>query len=109
MLNCLYITVAMVLVIDQFRFVDEITTIISGWMTNGLIRKPLDIKPFSCSLCSSWWLNLIYIIVTHKLTIPMVLYILLLSWMTPVINDILTLTRETIKRTINRIGDKINL
>ena len=103
MIECFCIMVCMVLVIDQFHFVDEITTIVCGWMTNGKIRKPLHIKPFSCSLCSSFWLNLIYITATHNLTIPMVLYILVLSWLTPVINDILTLVIMTIKRILGKL------
>lgn len=103
MIDCICIMVVCVLVIDQFRFVDEITTIISGWITNGHIRKPMDIKPFSCSLCSSFWLNLIYIIATGLFSIPMVVYILFLSWMTPVVNDIFTLVKQTILKILNKL------
>lgn len=92
-----------VLVIDQFHFVDEITTIISGWMTNGNIKKPIQIKPFSCSLCMSWWINLIYIICMGMFSIPMVVYILFLSWMTPVVNDIFTLIKEIMMKILNKM------
>lgn len=102
--NCLYITIAMVLVIDQFQFVNEITTIISGWLSNGKIKKPLNIKPFSCSLCMSWWTNLLYIIMAGKLSIFMILYILLLSFMTPVITTTLTLIKHIILFILNKIG-----
>ena len=27
-------------------------------------------KPFSCSLCMGWWINLVYLIVIHQFTLP---------------------------------------
>lgn len=102
-LNCFLISVCWVLVLDQFHFMDEVTSLISRWMTNGHIVKPFDLKPFTCSLCMSWWCNLIYIIVTGHFTIPMVFVILLISWVTPITNDIMTLVKTMIIKLLNKI------
>ena len=104
MIDCLLVTLCFVLIIDQFHFTDEITSIISGWMTNGNIRKPISFKPFTCSLCMSWWTNLLYIIVTHRISIVMIAYILVLSWLTPIFNDIMTLIKQLIIRILNKIS-----
>lgn len=109
MLNCLLITIFFVIVIDQLHFVDEITEIISGWMTNGHIRKPMNIKPFSCSTCMSWWTNLIYIIAIGHCTIPMIIYIVGLSWGTPIINSLLSFVKNAVLKLINTISEKINI
>ena len=109
MLNCFFITVFFVVVIDQLHFVDEVTTTISGWMTGGKIKKPLNIKPFSCSTCSSWWVNLVYIILTNQFSIPMVLYIVGLSWTTPIINSILSFVKNVILKVINIISNFFDL
>lgn len=109
LLNCLLITIFFVIVIDQQHFVDEITEIISGWMTNGKIKKPIQIKPFSCSTCMSWWITLIYIIVIGKFTIPMIVYILFLSWTTPIINSIFTLLKNAVIKFINILAEKIEI
>lgn len=109
MLECLYIMLICVLVIDQFHFVDEITTIISGWMTKGQIKKPMNIKPFSCSLCMTFWLSLFYIIFTNQFSILTVLYILLLSYLTTIANQIFTLIKMLITKFLDWLGNKINI
>ena len=109
MINCLLITIFFVIVIDQLHFVDDITSVISGWMTNGKIKKPISLKPFSCSTCMSWWTNLIYIIAIGHCTIPMILYIVVLSWGTPIINSILSFVINAVLKMINIISEKIDI
>ena len=109
MINCLLITIFFVIVIDQLHFVDDITSVISGWMTNGKIKKPIQLKPFSCSTCMSWWTNLIYILAIGHCTIPMILYIVVLSWGTPIINSILSFVINAVFKMINIISEKIDI
>jgi hypothetical protein len=109
MLNCLLIQIFFVVVIDQLHFMDEITSIVSGWMTGGKIRRPMDLKPFTCSTCMGWWSNLIYIIATGCLSVPMVAYIVGLSWAAPVIDGILTLVKNIVVKLLNTIAYKLNI
>ena len=109
MINCLLITIFFVIVIDQLHFWDDITSVISGWMTNGKIKKPIPLKPFSCSVCMSWWTNLIYIIAIGHCNIPMILYIVVLSWGTPIINSILSFVINAVLKIINIISEKIDI
>lgn len=106
---CLAISLICVLVIDQFHFVDEVTTIISGWISNGQIKRPMSIKPFSCSLCMTFWLSLIYIIVVNQFSVWMVLYILLLCYVTPIENQLFTLLKGLITKFLDWIGNIINI
>ena len=109
MINCLFITIIWVVILDQLHFWDDITSVISGWMTNGKIKKPIQLKPFSCSTCMSFWTNLAYIIVTNQFSILMILYILVLSWTTPIISSILTLVKNLFLKTINTIANKFDI
>ena len=109
MINCLFITIIWVLILDQLHFWDDITSVISGWMTNGKIKKPIPLKPFSCSTCMSFWTNLAYIIVTNQFSILMILYILVLSWGTPIINSILSFVINAVLKLINIISEKIDI
>ena len=109
MINCLFITIIWVLILDQLHFWDDITSVISGWLTNGKIKKPIQLKPFSCSVCMSWWTNLAYIIVTNQFSILMVLYILVLSWTTPIISSILTLVKNLFLKFVNTIANKFDI
>ena len=109
MINCLFITIIWVVVLDQLHFWDDITSVISGWLTNGKIKKPIQLKPFNCSVCMSFWTNLAYIIVTNQFSILMVLYILVLSWSTPIISSILTLVKNLFLKFINTIANKFDI
>ena len=109
MINCLLITIFFVIVIDQLHFWDDFSTMISGWLSGGKIKKPLDWKPFNCSVCMSFWTNLAYIIVTNQFSILMVLYILTLSWGTPIISSILSLVKNLFLKMINTIANKFDI
>ena len=109
MINCLFITIIWVLILDQLHFWDDITSVISGWMTNGKIKKPIQLKPFNCSVCMSFWTNLAYIIVTNQFSILMILYIVVLSWSTPIINSILSFVINAVLKLINIISEKIDI
>ena len=109
MINCLFITIIWIVILDQLHFWDDFSTIISGWLSGGKIKKPLDWKPFSCSVCMSFWTNLAYIIITNQFSILMVLYILTLSWGTPIISSILTLVKNLFLKFINTIANKFDI
>ena len=109
MINCLFITIIWVLILDQLHFWDDFSMMISSWLSGGKIKKPLDWKPFNCSVCMSFWTNLAYIIVTNQFSILMILYIVVLSWTTPIINSILSFVINAVLKMINIISEKIDI
>ena len=109
MINCLFITIIWIVILDQLHFWDDFSTMISSWLSGGKIKNPLDWKPFNCSVCMSFWTNLAYIIVTNQFSILMVLYILTLSWGTPIISSILTLVKNLFLKFINTIANKFDI
>lgn len=109
MFNCLLITICWVVILDQLAFWDDFSSQIKSLMTGGRFKSPIDLKPFNCSVCMSFWCNLIYIIVTGNFTVLMVGYILLLSWSTPIINSLLSFVRNAVIKFINTIAEKINI
>lgn len=108
MLNILLITIGFVIVSDILQFWNNFSPIISGWLTGGKIKKAIPSKIMTCSTCQSWWTGLLYIILTHQLTIPMVVYTLFVASMAPVISDFLRLLTELIKSCILFVSNKIN-
>ena len=103
-LNCLFIVVIFVIVSDKLHFWENFSPIISGWLTKGVIKKPIPSKIMTCSTCQSWWVNLLYIIFCGKFSVFMVTYILFLAYMAPVISDILELLTETLKTIIIKLN-----
>lgn len=109
MIDCLLITICWVIILDQLHFWEDFTSNVKSILTKGKFRNPINIKPFNCSVCMSFWTNLIYIIIIGKFSIFMIGYILFLSWSAPVISSILTLLKNLFIKLINTIANKFDL
>ena len=105
MWNCVFIMIACVLVTDVFGFWDNFSPILSRWLTKGKISKPIPSKLLTCSVCQSWWLNLLYIILTGHLSVLNVMLILLLSFSTGVVYDILVTIEGFARKVIAEINE----
>lgn len=90
-LNILLIAIITVIVIDLSGFIQSLESGLSKWLRIPNCHIP---RPFSCSLCSTTWLSIIYVIIIGKFTILNVTVILLISYMTPIIKDILIFLKD---------------
>ena len=99
MIDLLIITLILVFIID----ISGIITEIERMMQKKLQRKVVIRKPLSCSLCMTWWSGLIYILITG-FSIPMLGYVALLAFLTPIFKDMLLVIRELMQKVLNLIG-----
>lgn len=106
LINLLLLTTIMVFIIDLSGFTQSIQYALKKWLKTN---KDIVIKPFMCSLCMTFWIGIIYALIMHSLTIPILAYITLLSFMTPVIRDIMKLIQDFIIAVINAIYNIFNL
>ena len=103
-LKLIEIAVIVVIIIDISGIVDEV---------KGLIGKILGIsnvrlKPLDCSLCMTFWVSMAYLIYANELSITTLMFSLLISVMTPVIQDLIYVIRDLIANLINKISNLIN-
>lgn len=54
--------------------------------------RPL--KPFDCSLCMTWWVCLIYALIEGQLSLPVIAYSALLSFLSVPIGQAMIFIRE---------------
>lgn len=105
MIDLLLITTIIVFIIDLSGFIQEIETIIWRRYFPKLPRDIIHIpKPFSCSLCLTFWSGLAYLIITGQISIPLIAFTCLLAYSTPIIGDIL----QGLKDLLIRLTSKIN-
>ena len=98
-LELLLIQALCVFVIDYTGAVDEMLTPIVKRLTGakiGHIGKPLN-----CSLCSTFWAGLIWLICKGSLTLPYLGVLALLAALTPVTLDIIWLVRDFLQGVVN--------
>ena len=101
----LLITIGVTIVIDMTDFVTSVKMAIWRWVFKANPREYRDfrMKPFDCSLCSSFWLGLLYLIIWGKWTLGLMVFQLFLSIMTPHIKDILILIKDFVNKIIETI------
>ena len=103
MINLFILTCIIVFIIDLSGFVDEmVKRLYYKYIKVGdyhtLIPK---LKPFTCSLCLSFWVGLIYLLITSQFTILMIGYVCLLAFLTPIIGDALVMIKDVLNKIIN--------
>ena len=93
LIKLLIIQFIIVFIIDLSGVIDELEKMIAKWLKVPKVRIP---KPFSCSLCSTWWIGIIYLIVMGQFTILMLGYVALLAYLTPVSYNFLIMIKEAL-------------
>lgn len=87
-LNALALMVICVIIIDLTTATDTITSLVRMILTKGKFHTPMELKPFTCALCMSHWVNVIYFLALGQFTILNYLYILVLALFTNVIREL---------------------
>lgn len=84
------ISIIVVIIVDISGFIDSVKTLIGKVLgINNVNLKPLD-----CSFCMNFWVSMCYLIYTNELSLNTVMFSLLMSVMTPTIQDLIYLIRD---------------
>lgn len=103
MLNLLLISLILVFIIDISGFVDTVKRLVWKWVFNGKREyQDFDLKPFTCSLCSTWWAGILYLCFTG-FSWAMVAYVALLAFLTPIFKDIMIFIKDLMIKIIDEL------
>ncbi len=80
--NLILIQIICVLLVDVTGVIDDMLTPIVRWLSGTKIGTIG--KPFSCSLCMTFWTGLIFLLVTGNFTLVNFTLVILLACLTPV-------------------------
>lgn len=90
-------------VVDLSGFTDTWLKFMSAYKG----RKITELKPFSCSLCMVWWVCLAYLVITSQLTLSLVAFTALLSFLSIPMGQILVMLREVMLYIINKLMSRL--
>ena len=90
-------------VVDLSGFTDTWLKFLSAYKG----RKIIELKPFSCSLCMVWWVCLAYLVTTSQLTLSLVAFTALLSFLSIPMGQILVMLREVILYIVNKLMSRL--
>lgn len=102
-LDILIINIVMVIMIDHLHIQEDFLFKPIWKMMSKLPYNGWGFKPFSCSLCMSWWAGLLYIIITHHLTLLYIMIVLLMAVFNFTINDLIVLIKEYWSKLMDKI------
>lgn len=100
-LNLLIIGFLCVFVIDYSGFIGEVEALINRWL-----KSPINYhipKPFSCSLCATWWVGLIYLIVAGGFNFLGLLALGAVCTVTPEILSIIYFVKDLINKVFDAL------
>lgn len=96
--NLLLMTIIIVFIIDISGIIQSIEKGLNKILGSKYCKVP---KPFSCSLCMTFWIGLAYIISIGKFTIEYVCLVAIFSYATQFIVSIFYLIGDIISKLIN--------
>ena len=103
MLDLLCIAVITVFVIDLSGFVDTIKRYIWKWLLGDKPYQDYSIKPWTCSLCMTHHICVIYALICGYFSLPIWMYICGLSFLTPQIKGFLMVIKDMLIKAENAI------
>lgn len=100
-IDLLCLTFLIVFIIDYSGVIEEIEQILTKVLKSKFtIHIP---KPFSCSLCSTFWCGLAYLIIYNQFSLLSLSYVALLAILTPIVLDVINLIINNLTKLISKI------
>lgn len=93
-LELLLICAIIVFICDLSGAIDDLVIPLVKRAFNIPKNANIRIKIITCSLCQTWWLGLLYLLIQHAFTIPNIAYVCLLAYLTPHLKAILLYIKE---------------
>ena len=100
-IDLILVALVTIYIVDLSGFTETLLKVISAYKG----RKITELKPFTCSLCMVWWVCLAFLLMSAKLSLPMVAFIALLSFLSAPIGQLLILIREAFLKVITKLMD----
>ena len=108
LLKLLIIQLIIVFIVDLSGVMEHIKRWIWKWLKGDKPYKDFEFKPFGCSLCMTFWVGLIYLLITHSFTIPYIAYVCLLAFLASTAASVLQLIKDTLDTLLYILDKWIN-
>lgn len=97
--NLLLVALVTVYVVDISGFTESWRSLVASWLHIPSLRP---LPPFDCSTCMTWWMCIIYSILTGEFSLFTIAFAALLSFLSIPFGQVMIFIREWIVWVINR-------
>jgi hypothetical protein len=104
------LAVITVFIVDLSGFSYTLKSLLSYLLTKGkLTTTNYSLKPFTCSLCLTFWLGIVYLLLNASFTIPYICLVCLLAYGTEGIRILLQLMKDLLAKLVSWLYKKLDL
>lgn len=101
-LNLFIISIIWVLILDLSGFARTIDkTLYKIFYPKRPYREDAHFPPFDCSLCLTFWTGLLYLLITHTLSLLNIAILLVFAWSTTTEKDIFIFIKDLITKLLD--------
>lgn len=104
-LQLFFVALAVIFIVDLSGFRETLVEVASR-ATGKRIR---EIRPFTCSLCMTFWTTLVFAIATGDISLPVAAYCCALSFASDTIAQAAIFIREAMKALLRWMAGKLKL
>ena len=97
--DLLLVALVTIYIVDISGFTGSWRSLLSRWLK---IKNLRSLPPFDCGKCMTFWVGLIYMWCNWGVSLPLIAYVALLSFLSVTIGNILIFIREWIIKIIDR-------
>lgn len=104
LINLLLIALIVVFIVDISGAIDSLKSGIKWVLTKGkMSNSDYRLKPFDCSLCTTFWVGIIYLLCTSNFTLPYFAFVCLLACFSGLLKSTILLVEDIITKIIQLI------
>lgn len=109
-LNLFIISIIWVLILDLSGFARTIDkTLYKIFYPGRPFREDAHFPPADCSLCLTFWTGLLYLLITHTLSLLNIAILLAFAWSTTMEKDIFILIKDIVTKLLDLLYRTLNL
>lgn len=105
-IQLLFLTCIVVYVVDLSGWTDTLLRLASRFTARYGYGPVRSLRPFTCSLCSTWWAGIAYALITGHLTLPVIAYIAGLSFYSITLHETFIFIREAVLKCLRKLSTK---
>ena len=107
-IDLLLIWAVVVYVVDLSGFTDFWLGRLTRFTTRRGLPAVHSLRPFSCSLCMTWWCCILYALVRGEFTLTVLAYSAALSFLSITLSELFIFIRETFTNGIAKLNKWLN-
>ena len=95
LINLILLTTIVVFIVDISGAIDSLKSSLKWILTKGKMKNSdYQLKPLDCSLCITFWIGIVYLLITNNFTLPYLGFVCLLSCFSNVIKSSILLVED---------------